>query len=158
RVGRSRVPVALALACTLIALVVAAWPGAADSAPLRVVVLGQTASTPPPSCPGKIVNNVEVGAPCRVEGHVTGYQVEAGGVDRPYEAPFDGKLVAWSITLSRPSRTDTATTTNEVGFFNEFLGSPSQARIGVLRPVEGSKPPQYTLVRQSPLEVLNPYF
>ena len=27
-----------------------------------------------------------------------------------------------------------------------------------MRPVEGSKPPQYTLVRQSPLEVLNPYF
>ena len=35
---------------------------------------------------------------------------------------------------------------------------PREARIGVLRPVEGSKPPQYTLVRQSPLEVLNPYF
>ncbi len=148
---------ALALACALIALVVVAWPGAADSAPLRVVTLGQTASTPPPSCPGKIVNNVEV-VPCRVEGHVTGFQAVAGGVARPYEAPFDGKLVAWSITLARPSRTDADTTTNEVGFFNEFLGSPSQARIAVLRPVEGSKPPQYTLVRQSPLEVLNPYF
>ena len=40
---------------------------------------------------------------------------------------------------------------NEVGFFNEFLGQPSQARIGILRPVEDSKPPKYTLVRQSPL-------
>ena len=47
---------------------------------------------------------------------------------------------------------------NEVGFFDEFLGSPSQARIGILRPVEDTKPPKYTLVRQSPLEVLNPYF
>lgn len=145
-------------ACALIALIVAAWPGAADSAPLGVVVLGKTTETPPASCPGKIVNNVEV-VPCRVEGHVTGYQVKAGGVDKPYEVPFDGKIVAWSITLAKPSRTDTKTTTNEVGFFNEFLGTPSQARIGILRPVDSeSKPPKYTLVRQSPLEVLNPYF
>ncbi|HEY7950468.1 MAG TPA: hypothetical protein VID51_06490 [Solirubrobacterales bacterium] len=148
---------ALALAALLAALIVVAWPGDAESAPLRVVVLGKTAETPPPSCPGKIVNNVEV-VPCRVEGHVTGFQVNAGGVARPYEAPFDGKLVAWSITLAKPSRTDSKTTTDEVGFFDEFLGEPSQARIGVLRPVEDSKPPQYKLVRQSPLERLNPHF
>jgi hypothetical protein len=157
RFASSRAVVALALAAVLTALVVVAWPGAADSAPLRVVVLGKTATTPPPSCPGKIVNNVEV-IPCRVEGHVTGFQAIAGGVNQPYEAPFDGKIVAWSITLARPSRTDTKTTTNEVGFFDEFLGTPSEARIGILRPVEGSSPPQYTLVRQSQLEVLNPYF
>jgi hypothetical protein len=155
--GMSRPAAALALVVLLGALLIAAWPGAADSAPLRVVVLGKTASTPPPSCPGKVVNNVEV-IPCRVEGHVTGFQAIAGGVARPYEAPFDGKVVAWSITLAKPSRADTKTTTDEVGFFNEFLGKPSEARIGVLRPVEGTKPPKYTLVRQSPLEVLNPYF
>ena len=153
----SRAWTALALAGLLALLVAAARPGAAASAPLRVVVLGKTAETPPASCPGKIVNNVEI-VPCRVEGHVTGYQVKAGGVENPYEVPFDGKLIAWSITLSRPSRTDSKTTTDEVGFFDEFLGKPSQARIGVLRPVEGSKPPKYTLVRQSPLERLNPYF
>jgi len=73
--------------------------------------------------------------------------------------PFDGKIVAWSITLARPSRTDSPTTTNEVGFFNEFLGEPSEARIGILKLVEEeAKPPKYKLVRQSPLEVLNPYF
>jgi hypothetical protein len=144
-------------ACLLVALVAAAAPGSADSAPLPVVVLGQTSETPPASCPGKIVNNVEI-TPCRVEGHVTGFQTVAGGVPKPYEAPFEGKIVAWSITLSKPSRRDTKTTTNEIGFFNEFLGTPAEARIGVLRPVEGSKPPRYTLVRQSPIEVLNPYF
>jgi len=153
----SRLLAATALACLLIGLVAAAWPGAADSAPARVVTLGRTDATPPPSCPGKIVNNVEV-VPCRVEGHVTGFQAIAGGVPRPYEAPFDGKIVAWSITLSRPSRVDSAKTTDEVGFFNDFLGKPSQARIGVLRPIEDSKPPQYDLVRQSPLQTLNRYF
>ncbi len=95
---------------------------------------------------------------CRVEGHVTGFQSIADGVARPFEAPFEGKVVAWSITLSKPSSAETKTTTDEVGFFDDFLGTPSQARIGILRPVEGSKPPKYKLVRQSPLEVLNPYF
>jgi hypothetical protein len=146
-----------AAACLLAGLVAAIAPGRADSAPLRVVVLGQTAETPPASCPGKIVNNNPI-KPCRVEGHVTGFQAIADGIARPYEAPFEGKIVAWSITLAKPSTVETPTTSNEVGFFDEFLGSPSQARIGILRPVEGSKPPQYTLVRQSPLEVLNPYF
>lgn len=157
RDGATRALSALALACLLSALVAFAWPGTAGSAPARVIVLGQTASAPPPSCPGKVVNNVEI-LPCRVEGHVTGFQSKIEGEARPYEAPFDGKLVAWSIALAKPSRAETKTTTDEVGFFDEFLGRPSQARIGVLRPVEESKPPKYTLVRQSPLELLNPYF
>ncbi|HEX5713641.1 MAG TPA: hypothetical protein VFX85_10040 [Solirubrobacterales bacterium] len=146
-----------AAACLLAALIAAIHPGAADSAPLRVVVLGQTAETPPASCPGKIVDNVEV-TPCRVEGHVTGFQAIADGIPRPFEAPFEGKIVAWSITLAKPSTVETDTTSNEVGFFDEFLGRPSQARLAVLRPVEDTKPPKYTLVRQSPLETLNPYF
>ncbi len=153
----ARPATALALGCLLAGLLAASWPGSADSAPVRVVVLGQTASTPAPSCPGKIVNEIPV-IPCRVEGHVTGYQVAASGVDQPYEAPFDGKVVAWSITLSRPSHEETKSTANEVGFFNGLLGKPSEARIGILRPVEGSKPPQFTLVRQSPIQVLNQYF
>jgi hypothetical protein len=155
--GRARALTAAAAACLLAALIAAAWPGAAGSAPPRSVVLGKTSTTPAASCPGRVVNNVEV-VPCRVEGHVTGFQAIADGIARPYEAPFDGKLVAWSITLAKPSARDTRTTTDELGFFNDFLGQPAKARIGVLRPVRGSKPPRYTLVRQSPLQVLNPYF
>jgi hypothetical protein len=147
----------LAAACLFAILVAVLAPNAADSAPLRVLVLGQTSETPPASCPGKIVNNVEI-TPCRVEGHVTGFQAIAGGVPRPFEAPFEGKLIAWSITLAKPSTAETETTTDEVSFFDDFLGRPSQARIAVLRPIEDSKPPQYTLVRQGPLETLNPYF
>jgi hypothetical protein len=143
--------------CLLAALVAIIAPRQADSAPLRVVILGQTSETPPASCPGKTVNNVPV-SECRVEGHITGFQSIADGVARPFEAPFEGKIVAWSITLAKPSAVETKTTTDEVGFFNDFFGTPSEARIGVLRPVEGSKPPKYTLVRQSPVEVLNPYF
>jgi hypothetical protein len=157
RPQRARALVAAAFAVLLAAAVAAAWPGSADSAPARVLILGKTSSTPAPSCPGKTVNGQPV-ISCKVEGHVSGFQTMASGVPRPYEAPFDGKVVAWSITLSRPSSKETDTTSDEIGFFDEFLGKPSEARIGILRPVEGSKPPQYTLVRQSPLQILNPYF
>src|SRR6201991_595605 len=155
--SRRRAFLALALAACLTALVAVVAPGAADSAPLTVTVLGQTAETPPASCPGKIVNNVEI-TPCRVEGHVTGFQSIADGIAKPYEAPYEGKIVAWSITLAKPSSIETETTTNEIAFFNEFLGEQSEDRIRILKPDEGTNPPQYTLVRQSPLEVLNPYF
>ena len=119
--------------------------------------LGQTAATPPASCPGKIVNNVEI-IPCRVEGHVTGFQAIAGGVAKPYEAPFDGKIVAWSITLAQPSTRDghdhrrgrllQRIPRQPVGGADRRSCGRSKAR----------KPPQYTLVRQSPLQILNPYF
>jgi hypothetical protein len=147
----------LALLALLLAAILVAQPREADSAPLRVVNLGETTEKQTASCPGKIVNGVPV-VPCRVEGHVTGFQSIIDGTPKPYEVPFDGKVVAWSITLARPSTTETETTTDEVGFFNEFLGDPSEARLSILKPVEGSNPPEFTLVRQSPLEVLNPYF
>ncbi len=153
----SRRLLALLGAAALLAALVAIVPRQADSAPLRVVVLGQTPETPPASCPGKVVNNVPI-SECRVEGHITGFQSIADGVARPFEAPFEGKIVAWSITLAKPSTQETKTTTDEVGFFNDFFGTPAEARIGILRPVEGVKPPQYKLVRQSPIEVLDPYF
>ena len=85
--SRRRAAMALAIAGCLAALFAVINPGSANSAPLTVTVLGQTAETPPASCPGKIVNNVEV-TPCRVEGHVTGVQLEwlhdlAADADRP---------------------------------------------------------------------------
>lgn len=154
---RHRALAAALFAACLTLLAAASWPGAAGSAPARTIELGQVDSVERPTCPGRIVNGVEV-EPCRVEGHITGFQVKAGGVPNPYEAPFDGKIVAWSISLARPSRVDGPKTTNEIGFFNDFLGSPSMARVGVLRRVKGSKPPRFKLLRQSPLQILNPYF
>jgi hypothetical protein len=158
RSERTRALMAAALgSCLLASVLLIGWPGAAVSAPARVIVLGQTPTTPAPSCPGKVVNNVAI-TPCRVEGHITGFQTLADGVAKPYVAPFEGKVVAWSITLSRPSTKNSATTTNEVGFFDEFLGQPAEARISILRQVRSASPPQYTLVRQGPVEVLNQYF
>ena len=163
---RRRLWALLAAACLLAALVAFAAPRAADSAPLRVVVLGQTPETPAPSCPGKFDAADNALVECRVEGHVTGFQSIADGIPRPFEAPFEGKIVAWSVTLAKPSsveakKTEDGTsffTKDEIGFFDDFFGAPAQARIGILQPVEDSKPPKYKLVRQSPIEVLAPYF
>jgi hypothetical protein len=137
----------------LLAVAVLAWPGEAGSAPRRVVVLGETARTLRPDCPARAARN------CQAVGRVTGFQSLAGGTQpRPFAAPFDGKVVSWSISLSRPSAKDTETTDNEIGFFNELFSKPSIARIGILKRVPRTKPPEYRLVRQSPRQVLNPYF
>lgn len=148
----------LAAASLFAALVAILAPGSADSAPLRVLVLGQTQEAPKPSCPGKYVNGKPVPPFCLVEGHVTGFQTSANGIAKPFEAPFEGKVVAWSISLSRPSTKKTSTRVDEVGAFNEILGKPAEARIGILRPIPRTNPPEFKLVRQSPTQILNPYF
>ncbi len=135
-------------ACLLGALAVVAWPGSADSAPLHKVVLGTTASSPTPACPAQTKPVVKE---CQAVGKATIFQSLAGKSVKPYLVPFAGKIVSWSISLARP-------TPKERKFFNDFYGSPSEARIAVLRKVKKRKPPVYQLVRQSPLEQLNGYF
>ena len=151
---------AAAFACLLAGLALVAWPGERRLGARPRRRPRPDRETPPPSCPGKIVNGVEV-IPCRVEGHVTGFQAMAGGVAAPYEAPFDGKIVAWSITLARPRQAETKTTTDEIGFFNDFLGTPlggadrrpapgrrKQAAQIHARPPEPAADPQPLLRRQ----------
>ena len=144
-----------ALLGVLIASATLVWPAPADSAALRFKVLGKRVNTLPPDCPGTENKG------CQGIGRVTGYQsISKGSRNQPYEVPWRGKLVSWSITLSKP-RNNTGpeeNKTDEVAFFNEYFGKPSQARISVLRRVRGTRPKQYRLVRQSPIQVLNPYF
>lgn len=134
-----------ASALLLAVLVAVAWPGNADSAPLRVVVMGKTANPPQPECPKD---------PCRVEGRITAFQsLYSNGANRPFEANFDGRIISWSISLARPGKSNSV-------FFNDLFSRPSQARIAVLRRLDSikGKGPVFKLVRQSPLQTLNPYF
>lgn len=149
-------PVAIArprfyLAAALLALVAIAatcavlWPSPATSATPTIRVLGASEFPPKPACPARGRNN------CMAVGKVTVFQSMAGLNKRPYVVPFRGKIVSWSITLSRP-------TPAEIRGFNDFYGAPAQARIAVLRRVGKSKPPIFKMVRQSPVQELTRYF
>ena len=137
--GISLLVASAAVACMVIAAQVL-LPGSADAA-RKMTVLGQTRTTPPPACPR---------SPCEAVGSVTGFQTVAGSVRRPFEAPYTGKVVAWSLSLSKPKASQTK-------FFNDFYGSPPQARLAILRQVPDKSPPRYELLRQSPTVTLTPF-
>ncbi len=125
----------------LIVLALVLLPGTASSAARKVTVLGQTQTTPKAACPT---------SPCEAVGSVTGFQTRAGAVDNPFVVPYNGKVVAWSMSLSKPKA-------SQQSFFNNFYGSPPQARLGVVSQVPDKDPPRYQLLRQSPTMVLTPY-
>jgi hypothetical protein len=132
--------------------------------------LGQTAATPPPMCPAayryaghpKQVVTVD---PCLVEAHMTAFQAKAGGTNQPVSVPFDGSIYSWSVSLGNPSRVDTHAhpknglfTVNEFAALSNKLGEPSKARLSILAEIPGTRPKRYKLIRQSPTELLEPYF
>jgi hypothetical protein len=119
--------------------------GKATAAVPEIRVLGASEFPPKPACP-----ETEQ-ASCMAVGKVTVFQTQAGLAKAPYVVPFRGKIVSWSITLSRPKAA-------EIRGFNDFYGKPAQARIAVLRRVGTSKPPVYKMVRQSPVQELTRYF
>jgi hypothetical protein len=97
-------------ACCVLAL-----PQAASA---RVIELGSQGNPVTPSCPAD---------PCEAAVRVTGYQGRsAGGPKNPYFIRRKGTLVAFTVTLARPS-------TEQIAFFNENFGSPAQLRLSVLR-------------------------
>ena len=112
---------------------------AAAPASARVVELGRTEPVTAPSCPAD---------PCQAVSRTTGYQVSAGASDNLFRAPANGRVVAWSITLGRP-------TDAQQEFFTERLGGAPSAGITVLRPG-----PRLTarVLSRSPVQRLAPYF
>jgi hypothetical protein len=126
----------------LLALFVAIGPpsaGAQKKAPLpKMVVLGASAQTAQPACPA---------SPCQAIGKVTGFQTKIGNAGNVFVAPFDGRVVAWSLKLSAP--TDT-----QKKFFNDFYGGAPSARLSVLKPLRKVKG-AYKLKSQTPVEPLD---
>lgn len=111
-------------------------PATADA---KIIELGKTAQEPTPSCPTK---------PCLAVSRTTGYQVKVGTEQNLFVAPRAGKIVAWTITLGKPTK-------KQVAFFDDTLGGPSSAGITVLRP---GKKLYGRVTGQSPIEQLAPYF
>src|SRR4051812_22337421 len=81
------------------------------------IELGATTQRPQVSCPDN----------CQAVGQVTGFEVQQGAVKKPFQPKRRGKVVAFSVTLGTPKKSD-------VDFFNKLFGTPPQAQIAVLRP------------------------
>ena len=88
----------------------------ATAAPIEIGQYGG-AMTPACSTPN---------APCLAISRTTGYQAKVGTNRGLMLAPRSGRIVAWSITLAKP-------TDKQVAFFNKNLGGPSQAQLTVLK-------------------------
>jgi hypothetical protein len=114
--------------------------GAATSSK-TTVVLGSTATTPDPSCPG---------LPCQAVGSVTGFQVSNNQAQLPFKVKRKGTVKSWSLSLAQPTNSQRA-------FFNGFFGTPPEARLAILRRVAGTSPPRYSLRSQGSVRVLSPY-
>jgi hypothetical protein len=138
---RGRIAMAmLATGCLAVLVALVASAGAAGTT-RTTVVLGQTATTPDPSCPE---------LPCQAVGSVTGFQLDNGQTKLPFSVPRDGKITAWTLTLAQP-------TNKQRSFFNSFFGTPPEARLSILRRIPGTNPPRYNLRRQGSIRVLSPY-
>ena len=109
----------------------------ATPASAKIVEVGRTDATP--ACPA---------SPCLAVSRTTGYQIKVADERGSFVVPEDGKIVAWSIALGKP-------TTEQIAFFDKGLGGPASARLTVLR---AGKTLFSRVVTQSPVQQLAPYF
>jgi hypothetical protein len=131
----------------LLTCVLAAALALPPSASARIIELGGTADAASLNCPGTTE------APCVAAVRMTGYQGRAsGGPKNPFYIRRDGHLVAFTLQLAKP-------TAEETTFFNDNFGSPSTARISVLRRGSTRKTRlDHRLITQSDSFTLDRYF
>ena len=119
---------------TLLALAVMVQPASAT-----IIEVGSTTEVAKPACPAK---------PCLALTRTTGYQAKVGTTRGLMAAPKSGRIVAWTVALGNPGP-------DQIKFFQDGYGGAAQAQLTVLKP---SKSLKYTVVAQSPLKLLQPYF
>jgi len=143
---------ALAVLLALCAGAVLAGAGADPATAARAQLIGKTKKTPHPDCPFQEKGN-RVVRDCQAVGNLTGFQANAGGSKSLFKAPRDGKLVAWSVDLSKPK--DSEQKFFEKTYKDKKLGGKPAARIAVLRRSQGKK---YKLEGQGPVAELSEHF
>lgn len=131
----NKTPMALAA----LAVTVTAMPALAVAAISEVGPIPGETALPDPACPAK---------PCLAISRTTGYQVKVGDARDTHVVKEDGRIVAWTIKLSRPGK-------KQIEFFEKNLGGESTAQLTVLRP--GNKLYARVLAQGEPVE-LEPYF
>jgi hypothetical protein len=111
-------------------------PGSAGA---KVIEIGQTTDAMVPACPAK---------PCLAVSRTTGYQAKVGTDRGLMTAPANGRIVAWTVVLSKPSAP-------QIKFFQSNYGGPAQAGITVLKV---GKHLRDQVKASGPLVSLTPYF
>lgn len=139
--------VLVALAAAVLAGVVAVAAFGASA-----VLIGKTKRTPNPNCPAADVPNPTLAQSCQVTGQVTGFQRSVDGKKSLFKAKADGKIVAWSVDLSRPNQ-------DERAVFEEFGGSDRYgngptAGLAILKKLDNKK---FELKRKSPIVKVRNY-
>jgi len=111
-----------------------ALPAAASA---KITEMGALADGVLPGCP----------ADCQALTRLTGYQAKVGPDRELYQAPDDGRIVAWTIALGKPTAKDMAV-------FAERYGEVPQAAVVVL---DSAKKLSRTVVAKAPLQKLTDY-
>lgn len=133
---------AAAVLATLVALALTAIAPAES-----VKTIGGVRGKAPPSCPTPKKPGKKPQKVCQTLAKVTGFQMVANGKKAPMRVREDGKIVAWSIDLSKPSRQERTDLTE--GF---DLGEPT-AKLSILKPAGKGR---FKLTKQSPRVKLEP--
>lgn len=92
-----------------------------------------------PSCPAR---------PCLAVSRTTGFQAKVGTNRATHMIPRDGRIVAWTISLGKPGKKQTA-------FFNDKLGGEPVAQITILNP---RRKLRFRAIAQGEPQKLTPYF
>jgi len=111
------------------------------AAPAKIIEIGranEAEELPQPSCPN---------SPCFAVSRTTGYQAKVGTNRGLMKVPENGRIVAWTIRLSKPGP-------RQISFFSERLGGKPSAGISVLR---NGKRLYGRVVAQSPVVDLEPF-
>lgn len=122
-----------------LALVAGAMLALPATSGAQLIEIGKEGADPVPSCPA---------TPCVAISRTTGYQAKVGARRGLMTVPQNGRLVAWSITLSRPGQ-------RQIAYFNDLTGGEASAQLTILRP--GSRL-RARAIAQSPVQRLAPYF
>ncbi|HEV2813301.1 MAG TPA: hypothetical protein VGW10_08625 [Solirubrobacteraceae bacterium] len=133
---KSRIVLAALVIAVLMALAV---PSAAPARLIEVGTLTSETELPAPSCPTR---------PCFAVSRTTGYQAKVGTNRGLMKVPEDGRIVAWTIRLSRPGR-------SQITFFNRRLGGEASAGLSLLKP---GRRLFGRVTAQSPIVQLQPFF
>jgi hypothetical protein len=132
-----RASIAIVSGCVL----ALALPAGSLATLTEVGVIPETTPATVPSCPTPS---------CLAVSRTTGFQVKVETNHSPLSASRAGTVVAWTITLGKPTAT-------QIKFFNANEGGPASAGIAILRP-QSSPKLSYKLIAQSPIVPLEQYF